>query len=69
MGDVPAPASRFGRAPGAWPLLGHMVALQRRPLALLDTLPGIRHEHQRGSDAVKRPVSYPQLTLPTLREV
>jgi hypothetical protein len=30
MGDVPAPAPRFGRAPGAWPLLGHMVALQRR---------------------------------------
>jgi cytochrome P450 len=39
MGDVPAPAPRFGRAPGAWPLLGHMVALQRRPLALLDSLP------------------------------
>ena len=30
---------RFGRAPGAWPLLGHIVALQRRPLALLDSLP------------------------------
>jgi pentalenene oxygenase len=30
---------RFGRAPGAWPLLGHVVALQRRPLALLDSLP------------------------------
>jgi pentalenene oxygenase len=39
MGDMPAPAPRFGRAPGAWPLLGHMVALQRRPLALLDSLP------------------------------
>ena len=39
MGDVPAPAPRFGRAPGAWPLLGHIVALQRRPLALLDSLP------------------------------
>jgi pentalenene oxygenase len=30
---------RFGRAPGAWPLFGHVVALQRRPLALLDSLP------------------------------
>jgi len=30
---------RSGRAPGAWPLLGHVVALQRRPLALLDSLP------------------------------
>src|SRR5271170_4066401 len=30
---------RFGRAPGAWPFLGHAVALQRRPLALLDSLP------------------------------
>jgi hypothetical protein len=30
---------RFGRAPGAWPLLGHVAALQRRPLALLDSLP------------------------------
>jgi hypothetical protein len=38
-GDMPATASRFGRAPGAWPLLGHVVALQRRPLALLDSLP------------------------------
>ena len=36
---MPATAPRFGRAPGAWPLLGHMVALQRRPLALLDSLP------------------------------
>jgi hypothetical protein len=36
---MPAPAPRFGRAPGAWPLLGHMVALQRRPLAPLDSLP------------------------------
>jgi hypothetical protein len=39
MGDMPAPAPRFGRAPEAWPLLGHMVALQRWPLALLDSLP------------------------------
>jgi len=39
MRDMPATAPRFGRAPGAWPLLGHVVALQRRPLALLDSLP------------------------------
>ena len=32
---MPATAPQFGRAPGAWPLLGHVVALQRRPLALL----------------------------------
>jgi cytochrome P450 len=37
--DMPATAPRFGRAPGAWPFLGHVVALQRRPLALLDSLP------------------------------
>ncbi len=30
---------RFGRAPGAWPFLGHAVALLRRPLALFDSLP------------------------------
>ena len=36
---MPATTPRFGRAPGAWPLLGHVVALQRRPLALLDSLP------------------------------
>jgi cytochrome P450 len=36
---MPATELRFGRAPGAWPLLGHVVALQRRPLALLDSLP------------------------------
>jgi cytochrome P450 len=36
---MPATAPRFGRAPGAWPLLGHIVALQRRPLALLGSLP------------------------------
>jgi len=36
---MPATKLRFGRAPGAWPLLGHIVALQRRPLALLDSLP------------------------------
>jgi hypothetical protein len=36
---MPATEPRSGRAPGAWPLLGHMVALQRRPLALLDSLP------------------------------
>ena len=39
MRDMPATAPRFGRAPGAWLLLGHVVALQRRPLALLDSLP------------------------------
>ena len=32
-------ALRFGRAPGAWPFLGHAVALLRRPLPLLDSLP------------------------------
>jgi hypothetical protein len=36
---MPATEPRFGRAPGAWPLLGHMVALQRHPLALLGSLP------------------------------
>jgi hypothetical protein len=36
---MPATELRFGRAPGAWPLLGHIMALQRRPLALLDSLP------------------------------
>ena len=36
---MPATEPRSGRAPGAWPLLGHVVALQRRPLALLDSLP------------------------------
>jgi cytochrome P450 len=39
IGDMSATAPRFGRAPGAWPLLGHVVVLQRRPLALLDSLP------------------------------
>jgi cytochrome P450 len=34
-----AAALRFGRAPGAWPFLGHAVALLRRPLPLLDSLP------------------------------
>ena len=34
-----AASMRFGRAPGAWPFLGHVVALQRRPLSLLDSLP------------------------------
>src|SRR6266487_2062382 len=36
---MPTTAPQFGRAPGAWPFLGHVVALQRRPLALLDSLP------------------------------
>jgi cytochrome P450 len=36
---VPATTLRFGRAPGAWPFLGHAVALLRRPLKLLDSLP------------------------------
>lgn len=30
---------RFGRAPGGWPVLGHVPALLRRPLELLDSLP------------------------------
>jgi len=34
----PGAGLRFGRAPGAWPLLGHVVALQRRPLTFLDSL-------------------------------
>ena len=34
----PGAGLRFGRAPGAWPLLGHVVALQRRPLKFLDSL-------------------------------
>lgn len=32
-------ALRFGRAPGGWPVLGHVPALLRRPLELLDSLP------------------------------
>jgi pentalenene oxygenase len=36
---MPANAPRSGRAPGAWPFLGHAVAVLRRPLALLDSLP------------------------------
>jgi cytochrome P450 len=36
---APSPALRCGRAPGAWPLLGHAVALLRRPIPLLDSLP------------------------------
>jgi pentalenene oxygenase len=39
MRDMTATGLRSGRAPGAWPFLGHVVALQRRPLALLDSLP------------------------------
>ena len=38
-GDAPETTLRFGRAPGAWPFLGHAVALLRRPLPLLDSLP------------------------------
>jgi cytochrome P450 len=30
---------RFGKAPGGWPLLGHFLALRRRPLEFLDSLP------------------------------
>ena len=37
--DTATGALRFGRAPGAWPFLGHAVALLRRPLPLLDSLP------------------------------
>jgi cytochrome P450 len=37
-GQVPGDGPRFGRAPGAWPLLGHFLALQRHPLRFLDTL-------------------------------
>ena len=37
-GAAPGAGLRFGRAPGAWPLLGHVVALQRRPLKFLDSL-------------------------------
>ena len=36
---MPANALRSGRAPGAWPFLGHAVAVLRRPLPLLDSLP------------------------------
>ncbi|MEV4426776.1 cytochrome P450 [Streptomyces sp. NPDC049602] len=35
-----APAPRYGQAPGAWPLLGHLPYLATRPLAFLDSLPG-----------------------------
>jgi len=34
----PGTGLRFGRAPGGWPLLGHVVALQRRPLRFLGSL-------------------------------
>jgi cytochrome P450 len=37
-GPVADDGPRFGRAPGAWPLLGHFLALQRHPLRFLDTL-------------------------------
>ncbi|MFF0478945.1 cytochrome P450 [Streptomyces sp. NPDC004284] len=36
----PTSAPRHGRAPGAWPLLGHLPHLATRPLAFLDSLPG-----------------------------
>lgn len=43
MGDDPLaehkPVMRSGRAPGAWPFLGHVVELRRRPLRFLDSLP------------------------------
>lgn len=39
-GSEPGAALRFGRMPGAWPLVGHVVALQRRPLRFLDRLAG-----------------------------
>jgi cytochrome P450 len=39
VASIPSSGMRFGRAPGAWPLLGHVVGLQRRPLRLLDSLP------------------------------
>ncbi len=34
----PVPAARHGRAPGAWPLVGHLPQLYARPLPFLDTL-------------------------------
>jgi cytochrome P450 len=34
-----APALRYGRAPGAWPGLGHVPALLHQPLRLLGSLP------------------------------
>jgi cytochrome P450 len=37
-GPIAEDGPRFGRAPGAWPLLGHFLALQRHPLRFLDTL-------------------------------
>ena len=37
--QMPATALQFGRAPWPWPFLGHAMALRRRPLALLDSLP------------------------------
>jgi cytochrome P450 len=36
--EKPDAEMRFGRAPGAWPVLGHVAALRRRPLGLLDSL-------------------------------
>ncbi|MFC4029860.1 cytochrome P450 [Streptomyces polygonati] len=33
-------APRSGRAPGAWPLVGHAIELQRRPLAFMESLIG-----------------------------
>ncbi len=33
------PRAEVRPGPGAWPFLGHVLALQRRPLALLDSLP------------------------------
>jgi cytochrome P450 len=38
--DAAAAPLRAGRAPGAWPGLGHVPALLRDPLALLGSLPG-----------------------------
>ncbi|MGW9208882.1 cytochrome P450 [Embleya sp. NPDC055664] len=35
----PAPIARAGRAPGAWPVAGHLPHLLRAPLRFLDSLP------------------------------
>lgn len=39
-GERPDRTTRFGRAPGTWPLLGHVPQLRLRPLKFLESLAG-----------------------------
>lgn len=59
-GDTPSPQHH----PGAWPLLGHLLELRKRPIDLFQRVPGSRSQFNIARAGRYQPRSEPNVYLP-----